>query len=237
MAGKSRLWWHVSLGGAWWWWHCPRAGAGLAHWQLWGDQMVPRIIRRHVGLAALQAGRRVKSSMPFYQLVDTGRVIIPLHFASRWRLIFFYSLFSTHLQCDWLLTPFLIHVWRSETLAHTRLHNFHPVWSRYSHTYSLKEWVRCLSCIANWCFIYHQWEPCLHFPPIVLYKRTERTNVLKLVLSCIIKHTNTFYMYLYADDFLVSVYIRLQYPPISGSESLSALSLVITLHYFYFAWS
>lgn len=128
---------------------------------------------------------------------------------------FFYSLFSTHLQCDWLLTPFLIHVWQSETLAHTRLHKFHPVWSRYLHTDSLKEWVRCLSCIANWCFIYHQWD-CLHFPPIVLYKRTERTNVLKLVLSCIIKHTNTFYMYLYADDFFslclhsttVSTYIR-----------------------------
>lgn len=111
----------------------------------------------------------------------------------------FFSLFSTHLQCDWLLTPFLIYVWRSETLAHTRLHKFHPVWSRYSHTDSLKEWVRCLSCIANWRFIYHQWEPCLHFPPIVLYKRTERTNVLKLVLLYLFCHvsssTQTLFLY------------------------------------------
>lgn len=182
--------------------------------------MVPRIIRRHVGLAALQAGRRVKSSMPFYQLVDTGRVIIPLHFAWRWRLIFYFfpPLFNTsavRLTAHAFPDPCAA-VWNIS--AHTTT-QFHPVWSRYLQTDSLKEWVRCLGFIANWCFIYHQWD-CLHFPPIVLYKRTERTNVLKLVLllalSCIIKHTNTFHMYLYADDFFslclhstsVSTYIR-----------------------------
>lgn len=49
---------------------------------------------------------------------------------------FFYSLFSTHLQHDWLLTPFLLHVWQSETLAHTRLHTFHSVWSTCAHVFT-----------------------------------------------------------------------------------------------------
>lgn len=67
-------------------------------WQLCGYQMVPGIIRRHVGLAALQAGRRVKSSVRFYQLVDTDRVIIPLRSGCWWQFRFF--------QCVW---PMLSH--------------------------------------------------------------------------------------------------------------------------------
>lgn len=61
---------------------------------------------------------------------------------------FFYSLFSTHLKHDWLLTPFPYHLWQSETLAHNYTHFTQS--DPHAHTYSLKEWVRCLSWIANW---------------------------------------------------------------------------------------
>lgn len=103
-------------------------------------------------------GRRVKSSMLFCQPVDTSRVIIPLHFACWWRLVFF-SVFFFCFQHICSATDCSRLSWsmcHSETLARTGLHTFHPVWS-YSHTYSLKE---CYT--ANWCFIYHR----LHFPEL-----------------------------------------------------------------------
>jgi len=139
VAKKSRLWWHVSLGGAWWWWRCPRAGACLAHWQLWGDQMVPRIIRGHVGnnktketldLELCRLGRRVKSSVVFCQLVDTSRVIIPLHLFSCWRRMFFFfpPLFNTsaaRVTTHAFYGPCVI---QKHERTH-ELHTFHPVWS------------------------------------------------------------------------------------------------------------
>lgn len=44
------------------------------------------------------------------------------HFGDYCFLFFFYSLFSTHLQCDWLLTPFLIHVAFRNISAHRTTH-------------------------------------------------------------------------------------------------------------------